>query len=161
MMKLSYFVRSRSAVSEKVAGKVSNTSNALWTHCFTTQAGTRSNQIFADYTVFKGKAALSVYPLLPKFNESETSSKYDKKGCILLKFWPAIGERKYDWQKRQMIALSPTEVGSLISLEPGKSCEFFHDPSMKSSNAGQVRKSLSVTPLGEDGYMFNLSKPPT
>lgn len=32
----------------------------------------------------------------------------------------------------QHFALSATEVGSLISLSPTESCEFFHDPSMKS-----------------------------
>ncbi|KAJ4966638.1 hypothetical protein NE237_018487 [Protea cynaroides] len=45
-----------------------------------------------------------------------------------------------------VFALSPTEVGSVLSLGTNDSCEFFHDPSMKTSLAGQVRKSLSVVP---------------
>lgn len=32
----------------------------------------------------------------------------------------------------QYFALSPTEVGSLVSLGSSDSCEFLHDPSMKS-----------------------------
>ena len=42
----------------------------------------------------------------------------------------------------QLFALSPTEVGRLISLGDGESCEFFHDPSMKSRSV----KHLSVAP---------------
>ncbi|XP_021812970.1 single-stranded DNA-bindig protein WHY2, mitochondrial-like [Prunus avium] len=76
----------------------------------------------------------------------------------MLKFTPAIGERKYDWEKRQVFALSATEVGSLISLGPNDSCEFFHDPSMQSSNAGQVRKSLSIKSHADgSGYMVSLT----
>nr|AIP90103.1 whirly transcription factor domain-containing protein [Musa AB Group] len=75
----------------------------------------------------------------------------------MLTFWPAIGQRKYDWEKKQVFALSATEVGSLIGLGPAESCEFLHDPSMKSSLEGQVKKSLSISPLGNDnGYFLNL-----
>lgn len=136
----------------------------------------------------------------------------------------------------QRFALSPVELGSLISIGPTESCEFFHDPSMKTrffcsfhpvclelpmlldwmrkplyylemlhfgrsgtiilpslfflpmqsllkcafflflkqkfstwarstlyySLAGQVRKTLQVSPLSDDGgYYFNLSMPST
>ncbi|KAM0061634.1 putative transcription factor ssDNA-binding-TF family [Helianthus debilis subsp. tardiflorus] len=75
----------------------------------------------------------------------------------MLTFRPAIGERKYDSEKKQLFALSVTEVGSFISLGPGDSCEFFHDPSIQSRDAGQVRKSLSVKPHA-DGVTNNISK---
>ena len=88
----------------------------------------------------------------------------------------------------QLFALSATEVGSLISLGPTESCEFFHDPSMKSRLAtiynhakllsapspllsapflksdvysleGQVKKTLTISPLNDgSGYFFNLCK---
>ncbi|KAJ4950397.1 hypothetical protein NE237_027229 [Protea cynaroides] len=59
---------------------------------------------------------------------------------------------------KHVFALSPTEVGSVISLGPNDSCEFFHDPSMKTSLAGQVRKSLSVAPIADGGgYFFTLT----
>lgn len=32
----------------------------------------------------------------------------------------------------QVVALNATELGCLISLDPNESCEFVHDPSMKS-----------------------------
>ncbi|WOL14275.1 hypothetical protein Cni_G23055 [Canna indica] len=120
-------------------------------------AGSSSVRSYANYTVFKGKAALSMTPVLPTIRKVDISKVY-KNGCVMVTFWPAIGQRKYDWQKKQAFALSPTEVGSLIALGPAESCEFFHDPSMKSSLEGQVKKTLSVSPLGNDnGYFLNLS----
>ncbi|XP_052190382.1 single-stranded DNA-binding protein WHY2, mitochondrial [Diospyros lotus] len=119
--------------------------------------GKFASRIFAPYSVYKGKAALSATPVLPKFTKMNSGGlKVDRQGSIMLRFWPAVGERKYDWEKRQLFALSATEVGSLISLGPKDSCEFFHDPSMLSSNAGQVRKSLSVKPH-DNGYFISLS----
>lgn len=114
---------------------------------------------FASYTVFKGKAALSISPILPNFTKIESGgSRVKKNGSVMLTFFPAVGQRQYDYSKKQLFALSPTEVGSLISLGSAESCEFFHDPSMKSSHEGQVKKSLSITPLGNDnGYFVNIT----
>lgn len=121
--------------------------------------GKISDRVFADYSIFKGKAALSAKPTLPTFSKLDSGNlKMDRRGSIMLTFRPAIGERKYDSEKKQLFALSATEVGSFISLGPNDSCEFFHDPSMLSSNAGQVRKTLSVKPLGDgNGYFISLS----
>ncbi|GAA0138686.1 DNA metabolism protein [Lithospermum erythrorhizon] len=118
-----------------------------------------AGKVFASYTIYKGKAVLSAEPVLPKFYKLDSGHvKVDRQGVILLTFCPAIGERKYDWEKKKFFALSPTEVGSLISLGAGGSCEFFHDPSMKSSAAGQVRKSLSIKPHADGtGYMVSLN----
>lgn len=116
-------------------------------------------RVFADYSIYKGKASLSASPRLPKFIRLDSGGiKVDRNGIIMLSFCPAIGERKYDWEKKQLFALSATEVGTLISLGPNDTCEFFHDPSMKSSNAGQVRKTLQVNPLADgSGYFISLS----
>ncbi|KAF4403844.1 hypothetical protein G4B88_014300 [Cannabis sativa] len=113
----------------------------------------------APYIVYKGKAAFSVTPVLPTFTKLDSGLHVvDRGGCMMLKFTPAIGERKYDWEKRQLFALSPTEVGSLISLGPNDTCELFHDPSMLSSNAGQVRKSLTVKPHSIGAVVNNILK---
>lgn len=122
-------------------------------------SGNYSGRAYADFSIYKGKAALSVSPVLPKFSKLDSGfSKVEKKGVVMLKFLPAIGTRKYDNEKKQHFALSATEVGSLISLGPTESCEFFHDPSMKSSLEGQVKKTLTVSPINDgSGYFFNLS----
>ncbi|KAK6919825.1 Whirly transcription factor [Dillenia turbinata] len=114
---------------------------------YVTANGSKSDRVFAPYSVFKGKAALSVDPFLPTFSKLTSGGvRVDRRGGIMMTFWPAH------------FALSATEVGSLISLGAKESCEFFHDPSMKSSNAGQVRKSLAVKPQSDgSGYMFSLS----
>uniref|UniRef100_A0A1D1ZK83 Anthranilate synthase component I-2, chloroplastic n=1 Tax=Anthurium amnicola TaxID=1678845 RepID=A0A1D1ZK83_9ARAE len=113
------------------------------------------SRTYADFAIFKGKAALSVFPVMPKFSKMDSGCFIiDKKGVVMLKFMPAIGVRKYDPQRKQVFALSPTEVGCLISLGPQDSCEFFHDPSMKSSLEGQVKKTLTVNPTSNDGGYF-------
>ncbi|KAJ9145908.1 hypothetical protein P3X46_028236 [Hevea brasiliensis] len=114
-----------------------------------------NERIYAPYSVFKGKAALSVQPVPPTFTKLDSGNvKVERRGIMMLTFMPAMGERKYDYEKRQHFALSATEVGSLISLGPKDSSEFFHDPSMLSSNAGQVRKSLSIKPQADGGGYF-------
>ncbi|KAG4916993.1 hypothetical protein JHK87_054550 [Glycine soja] len=116
-----------------------------------------SDRIFAPYTVYKGKAAFSLIPCLPTFTKLNSGTVVvDRRGSIMMTFMHSIGERKYDWEKRQRFALSATEVGSLITMGAQDSCDFFHDPSMLSSNAGQVRKSLSIKPHA-NGYFVSLT----
>ncbi|RWV92904.1 hypothetical protein GW17_00044678 [Ensete ventricosum] len=154
--------------SKSILGRAANVKDSYWLntqHGITTSGpdlvtdGSSSIGRFANYTVFKGKAALSVKPILPDIRELDSrSSRTYRNGGVMLTFWPAVGQRKYDWEKKQVFALSPTEVGSFIGLGPAESCEFFHDPSMKSSLEGQVKKSLSISPLSNDnGYFLNIS----
>ncbi|PKA65040.1 Single-stranded DNA-binding protein WHY2, mitochondrial [Apostasia shenzhenica] len=133
--------------------------DASWSYNWIAQFSISSGKAYADFSIFKGKAALVVTPLPARFSKMDTGSvKVDRKGVVLLKFLPAIGQRKYDSEKKQIFALSASEVGCLISLGPAESCDFFHDPSMKSSLEGQIKKTLTVCPIGEGaGYFFNLS----
>ncbi|KAA8544547.1 hypothetical protein F0562_022594 [Nyssa sinensis] len=146
MTKLADLLQFRNQLSQKKCfGK--DVRDALLLHCFTSRAGISTarqtfaadgklmSRTFAPYSVYKGKAAFSASPRLPTFNKMDS-------GCL----------------KRQRFALSATEVGSFISLGPRDSCEFFHDPAMLSSNAGQVRKSLSIKPHADgSGYFISLS----
>ncbi|XVF29796.1 hypothetical protein REPUB_Repub16aG0002000 [Reevesia pubescens] len=174
MMKLSRSLLSRNLSSQTLlSGKRGDVRDALCSHAFESRAAfstsvqdfaakgnSNSNaRVFAPYTIYKGKAAFSVSPLLPTFTKIDSGSlKVDRRGSMMLTFWPAVGERKYDWEKRQNFALSPTEVGSLISMGAHDASEFFHDPSMKSSNAGQVSKKLYIKALdGGNGYMVSLT----
>ncbi|KAH9781918.1 Single-stranded DNA-binding protein WHY2 [Citrus sinensis] len=170
MMKLSRsLLSSRSQLSEKLlAGEANYVRDGLKSHVLISQAGMSTTghdvsakgslggRIFAPYYVYKGKAAFSVDPVLPTFMKLDSGDlKVKRKGVILLTFAPAIGERKYDWAKKQHFALSPTEVGSLLTMGPRDSSEFFHDPAMLSSNAGQMRKSLSIK-ANADGFFISL-----
>uniref|UniRef100_A0A2P2JQM4 Uncharacterized protein MANES_02G200100 n=1 Tax=Rhizophora mucronata TaxID=61149 RepID=A0A2P2JQM4_RHIMU len=165
MLKLSRFLKSRN-----MFGRPIDVGGGIKGQTFSSKAGIStsrsdfgvkgfSDRIFAPYSIFKGKAALYVSPQLPTFVKLDSGAlRVDRRGCVMLTFMPAVGERKYDNEKRQMFALSATEVGSLISLGPKDSAEFFHDPAMLSNNAGQVRKSLSVKPQTDGtGYFISLS----
>lgn len=147
----------------RIGSNTSSLNNVTSITSFST-AGSNSNEkypgkTYADFTIFKGKGALTASPILPKFSKIDFGSIVEKKGGVMLKFMPAVGQRKYDYEKRQIFALSPVEVGCLIGLGPNESCEFFHDPSMKSSMEGQVKKTLNVSPISTEGggYFFNLS----
>lgn len=167
MMKLGRILNFRANISEKFANVKNTTLDVTGLNASMSRAGistagqnvVSSDRIYADFNVYKGKAALSARPVLPSFvNTNSGGLAIKRQGIIMLSFTPSLGERKYDWEKKQVFALSPTEVGSLISLASNSSCEFFHDPAMKTSTAGQVRKSLSVKPHADgSGYFISLT----
>nr|XP_043617096.1 single-stranded DNA-binding protein WHY2, mitochondrial [Erigeron canadensis] len=152
MLKLSHFLKSGNKFFQSRSAEISTARQS-----YGSDGKSFAPRVFADYAVFKGRAALSAAPVLPTFSKMDSGyTKVDRRGVIMLTFRPAIGERKYDSEKKQLFALSVTEVGSFISLGPGDSCEFLHDPSMKSRDAGQVKKSLTIKPMA-DGYFISLS----
>ncbi|CAN8305229.1 unnamed protein product [Cochlearia groenlandica] len=139
---------------------------------------------YVGHSIYKGKAALTVDPRAPEFVALDSGAfKLSKDGFLLLQFAPAAGVRQYDWTKKQVLgsylftsyvslsriwlsicrmlqvfSLSVTEIGTLVSLGPRESCEFFHDPAKGKSDEGKVRKVLKVEPLPDgSGHFFNLS----
>ncbi|XP_068648736.1 single-stranded DNA-binding protein WHY2, mitochondrial [Aristolochia californica] len=170
MAKLTQFLSSRSYVAEKFLSASLKEPSRLYSFIFragistvrqsSLSDGSSSLRARVDYSLFKGKAALAVQPVLPKFKQTDYGMQIEKRGGVMLTFWPANAsqKQKYDWEKKQYFLLSATEVGAMISLGPTESCEFFHDPSMKTSLAGQVRKSFSVSPTNDGGgYFFSLN----
>ncbi|XP_057949093.1 single-stranded DNA-binding protein WHY1, chloroplastic-like isoform X2 [Malania oleifera] len=115
-------------------------------------------RVYVGHSIYKGKAALTVEPKAPEFTSLDSGAlKLSKEGYALLQFAPASGVRQYDWGRKQVFSLSVTEIGTLISLGPKESCEFFHDPFKGKSEEGQVRKVLKVEPLPDgSGHFFNL-----
>ncbi|KAL2559571.1 Single-stranded DNA-binding protein WHY1 [Forsythia ovata] len=123
------------------------------------QPGQLPPRIYVGYSVYKGKAALTVEPRPPEFLPLDSGAfKVSKEGYVLLQFAPSSGVRQYDWSRKQVFSLSVTEIGNLISLGAKDSCEFFHDPFKGKSDEGRVRKVLKVEPLPDgSGHFFNLS----
>lgn len=111
------------------------------------------------HSIYKGKAVLTVEPRAPEFVTLESGAfKIGREGNVFLQFAPAAGTRQYDWDRKQIFSLSAVEIGTLISLGPTESCEFFHDPFIGRSDEGKVRKVLKVEPLSDgSGHLFNLS----
>ncbi|EOA36172.1 hypothetical protein CARUB_v10010024mg [Capsella rubella] len=116
-------------------------------------------RFYVGHSIYKGKAALTVEPRAPEFVALDSGAfKLSKDGFLLLQFAPSAGVRQYDWSKKQVFSLSVTEIGTLVSLGPKESCEFFHDPFKGKSDEGKVRKVLKVEPLPDgSGHFFNLS----
>ncbi|WMV28498.1 hypothetical protein MTR67_021883 [Solanum verrucosum] len=121
--------------------------------------GASTPKVFVGYSIYKGKAALTVEPRSPEFSPLDSGAfKLSKEGMVMLQFAPAAGVRQYDWSRKQVFSLSVTEIGSIISLGAKDSCEFFHDPNKGRSDEGRVRKVLKVEPLPDgSGHFFNLS----
>ncbi|KAF3341561.1 single-stranded DNA-binding protein WHY1 [Carex littledalei] len=119
----------------------------------------QSAKVFVDYSIYKGKAALTISPKAPEFSPIDAGVyKVAKEGCLFLQFAPAAGNRQFDWSRKQIFTLNVGEIGTLISLGPNDSCDFFHDPFLGKSEEGQVRKVLKAEPLPDgSGYFFNLS----
>ncbi|XP_023537082.1 single-stranded DNA-binding protein WHY1, chloroplastic-like [Cucurbita pepo subsp. pepo] len=116
-------------------------------------------RFFVGHSIYKGKAALSIEPRPPEFTPIDSGAfKVSRQGFVMLQLAPAAGVRQYDWSRKQVFSLSLTELGSLVSLGPRESCEFFHDPYKGKSDEGKVRKILKVEPLPDgSGHFFNLS----
>ncbi|KAL5722631.1 Single-stranded DNA-binding protein why1 [Ranunculus cassubicifolius] len=116
-------------------------------------------RVFVGYSIYKGKAALTIEPKAPEFTSLDSGSyKVSREGIVLLQFAPAVGTRQYDWSRKQVFSLSVVEIGTLMGLGPRDSCEFFHDPNKGKSDEGKVRKVLKAEPLPDgSGHFFNLS----
>ncbi|KAL6547140.1 Single-stranded DNA-binding protein why1, chloroplastic [Orobanche minor] len=123
------------------------------------QPGQLPPRVYVGYSVYKGKAALTVVPAPPEFSRLDSGAfKLSREGFVLLQFAPAVGVRQYDWGRKQVFSLSVGEIGNIISLGARDSCEFFHDPNKGKSDEGRVRKVLKVEPLPDgSGHFFNLS----
>ncbi|KAK1323267.1 hypothetical protein QJS10_CPA02g00796 [Acorus calamus] len=153
MMRFSRLSTFRNTLAEKlVHERLTGVGGMLSSHNFMSRVGISTGPysgrtLGTNYTIFKGKAALSMKPqfesILPispiSLIEQSIDIKLDRKGVVMLSFWPAVGQRKYDWQKKQHFALSATEVGSLISLGPAESCV------MNSNTRTNERFSVPVT----------------
>ncbi|GAB2280310.1 Single-stranded DNA-binding protein why1, chloroplastic [Dionaea muscipula] len=118
-----------------------------------------AGRVFVGHSIYKGKAVLSVDPRPPEFVPLESGKfKISREGYIFLQFAPAAGLRQYDWSRKQVFSLSVTEIGTLINLGSGESCEFIHDPHKGRSDEGKVMKVLKVEPLRDaSGHFFSLS----
>lgn len=126
---------------------------------FSSQQGGLSPRVYIGYSIYKGKAAVTVQPRAPEFLPLDSGAfKLSKEGFVLLQFAPASGVRQYDWGRKQVFSLSVSEMGHLMILGAKDSCEFFHDPFKGKSDEGRVRKVLKVEPLPDgSGHFFNLS----
>ena len=100
------------------------------------------------YVFYKGKAALQVEISRP------TESK---PGVVFLSIARAIKARKYDWEKKIIMAITSLEIAKLeIARLKGEKTSFFHDPGMGSEEEGKQYKNF-IMERGRDGKSWFLA----
>eukprot|EP00798_Chlamydomonas_sp_ICE-L_P021232 gene21232-28148_t len=123
---------------------------------------TPASKAFANYNVYKGKAALQMTILPPTWSGTQKGNFYvEREGALLLQFAPIganttgtnVGQRKYDWSTNLLFAMSPNEMG--MFLIDKTSFEAFHDPNKGKAGEGTQTKKLILSPSGNnDGAFF-------
>ena len=115
---------------------------------------------YSDYTVYKGKGAMSLKVIKPTWERVPTGSgiKISRDGVLLLEFALSRGDRDYDWENKENFALSALECAEILeSVEANTEKSFFHDPNKFSAGEGSVTKQLRLSPARETGWFFSLS----
>lgn len=124
------------------------------------EAENRRVNIYADYTVYKGRGAMSLKLIKPSWEKTAAGSglRVGRNGTLLLEFAASKGEREYDWESKEMFGLSAVECGEILeAVSANREQSLFHDPGKMGSEEGVVTKSLRVSPARETGYFFSLT----
>ncbi|CAL5228921.1 g12145 [Coccomyxa viridis] len=126
---------------------------------------TQSRPVYANFSVYKGKAALSLKIIKPRWSEMKDGGyMLERPGSLMLELAPvspessnSMGARNYVWDRKQYFALSPMEIGGVIEAVAEKKAmkELFHDPNKgRPGDDGRISKTLTLQPLGEKGDWF-------
>lgn len=103
-----------------------------------------TERTFANYIIYKSRAAVAVKIIPPTFQLSGSTGKsrsVSREGGLLLEFALSSGPKEYDWTKKGTFLLSAAECGEMILFDASKpGIELFHDPSMGATNAGLFRQ---------------------
>ena len=118
-------------------------------------------RVYCDFAVYKSKTACKFAVIRPTFETKPDGSRSKRRdGGMLLEFAPAVGQRQYDWSRKQTILLSPLELVELTeALHLGRGVNFFHDPGMGTGRQGETTKSLKAEPMpdGSGGIFLNMA----
>lgn len=118
---------------------------------------------YAAFTIYKGKAALSIKPIAATFQMyGKQSQTVSREGGMLFEFAPiGNGPREYDWSKKTTFLLDATECGEIIANDAKfqkDGVEFSHDPNAQSDKSGQITKKLRINPTPDGkGYFISLN----
>eukprot|EP00271_Cylindrocystis_brebissonii_P013695 TRINITY_DN3382_c0_g2_i2.p1 TRINITY_DN3382_c0_g2~~TRINITY_DN3382_c0_g2_i2.p1 ORF type:complete len:259 (-),score=41.53 TRINITY_DN3382_c0_g2_i2:835-1611(-) len=125
-----------------------------------TTTGMGGRRVFVQHSFYKKNSALCFRPIAATFRlvDGGSNAALARQGALLLEFAKAVGERQYDWQKKQTFSLSVAELGVLISTRPsdGQPLNFFHDPMKGRIGEGVISKSFRIDLAKDGGYFFNL-----
>jgi len=81
-----------------------------------------------------------------------------REGCVFLQITSPKDKNVYDWEQKIVIALSVTDMGTLLeTLVTGKECNIVHDPHAKSAKQGDIKKFLSAK-KSEQGVLISATQ---
>ena len=109
-----------------------------------------SERTFANYVIYKSKAAVALKVIPPTYQTTGRSKTVSREGGLLFEFALSSGPKEYDWLKKGTFLLAAAECGELLVMDStSERLEFFHDPNMGGENAGQITKKLKFTRVGK------------
>ena len=118
-------------------------------------------RVYADFGVYKAKAALKIRAVKPTFEtDAQNRSIMRRAGGVLFELAAATAPRTYDWNNKATFMLSGVEAAELADrMASNAPCSFFHDPNAGSANRGNVNKGFKVEPMsdGSGGLFVNLT----
>ena len=105
--------------------------------------GSGPQVVFSNYRIFKGTVSMGLSTIPPKFKklsrmeEDSYALALDKPGVMLLEFVPASSDRVFQYDRKQVFALSAAECGEIIAkASAGQRCQFVHDPTARGFGSG-------------------------
>lgn len=111
--------------------------------------------VYAIYKGVGGKFGCFQFKLAPAYDNPNRPDRLE--GGVFIEAAPAIGANKYDWGKKIIFALSPSDIGKILhdGLRGGD-LSIFHDPGAKSHRANVTKKSLKIVKGQKGGFFWAL-----
>lgn len=111
--------------------------------------------VYAIYKGVSGKFGCFQFKLAPAYDNPNRPERME--GGVFIEAAPAVAANKYDWEKKIIFALSPSDIGKVLNdgLRKGD-VSIFHDPGAKSAKANVTKKSLKITKGTKGGYFWSL-----
>lgn len=121
------------------SSRVENSEGRFPTTRLQSSSDSSQERTFANYVIYKSKAAVSLKIIPPTFQSSGSKSRtVSREGGLFFEFALAAGPKEYDWSKKGTFLLSAAECGELLLFDANRpNLEFFHDPNMGAANAGK------------------------
>lgn len=162
--RLRVFCKLQSSLS-KVACQTASYSSApqVAEQTFQSFQGYTDMKYFTDYAVFRPHSAVKLSFILPEFRRDEKGTSIHSDGVVLIRFAksyveamtvPKAGDKRYNWEDSQSVALSPTEAAMILIAK--EEFKLYHDPGKNKETEGHFIKNLNIGPNDAGGLTFQL-----
>ena len=109
-----------------------------------------SPRAYPSYSVYNQSFQMALKPILPTLQQSESGIFMEKSGRMLLEFSSRLddGSNRFDYNSKEMIALSGEEMGMILNCAPGNDVEI---------KRSQIEGTQA--PISYEGPIFKMSSP--